>query len=213
VLLLAVVGGAAGFAERRLIRFLAWYTLLSAAAFSAIPYKTPWNLLPFHAGAVLLAGYGAESSIRAAARRRLTIAAATLMGAGVVFLGVQSCRASYTLAADPGNPYAYAQTSTDFMKLVGRIRGLASRHPDGKRMPVFVCSDPGETWPLPWYLRDFARVGYWRHAADAGNLRNAPVVIASLDQEERVSEALGDEYLYELYSLREGVFLALFIQD
>ena len=39
--------------------FLALYTLALTAAFALIPYKTPWNLLGFLHGMILMAGIGA----------------------------------------------------------------------------------------------------------------------------------------------------------
>jgi uncharacterized protein (TIGR03663 family) len=71
VLLLAGVGAAAAFGAgkrrpralgpetRAFLRFVAFYTLLSTLAYSLIRYKTPWNLLPFYLGMVILAGGGA----------------------------------------------------------------------------------------------------------------------------------------------------------
>jgi hypothetical protein len=40
-------------------RYLFLYSAITAAVFSMIRYKTPWNLLPFYAGFTLLAGIGA----------------------------------------------------------------------------------------------------------------------------------------------------------
>ena len=36
-------------------RYVGAYTVITALVFSALRYKTPWNLLPFYAGAVLMA--------------------------------------------------------------------------------------------------------------------------------------------------------------
>ena len=65
----AVVGGAAGWvrkgvqaADSRVLRFLCFYTLLMLVTYSAIPYKTPWCVLGFLHGMILLAGAGAAFS-------------------------------------------------------------------------------------------------------------------------------------------------------
>lgn len=46
-------------------RFLALYTVLATAVFCMIPYKTPWNLLPFYQAWILMAGVGAAFLFRA----------------------------------------------------------------------------------------------------------------------------------------------------
>ena len=77
IVVLAVVGGAAGWSARgvpgadsRVLRFLGFYTLLMLVLYSAIPYKTPWCLLGFLHGMILLAGAGAVFLVRASRRRR-----------------------------------------------------------------------------------------------------------------------------------------------
>ena len=66
ILVLAVVGAWAAFARKGLadasasfVRFLAFYTFALTAAYSLISYKTPWCLLSFWHGMILLAGVGA----------------------------------------------------------------------------------------------------------------------------------------------------------
>ena len=54
------------------VRFLALYTFALAAAYSLIAYKTPWCLLSFWHGMILLAGVGAAWLVR---RRPHTIPA------------------------------------------------------------------------------------------------------------------------------------------
>ena len=78
-------------------------------------------------------------------------------------LGWQACRASFPYCASPGNPYVYAQTSPDILKLVDKIEALARVSPDGHDLVVKVMSDHDSYWPLPWYLRRFTRVGYWNN--------------------------------------------------
>ena len=61
VLLLALVGlgftvrGSVGEANAGLLRFVALYTVLMTVIYSLIPYKTPWCLLSFYHGIILLA--------------------------------------------------------------------------------------------------------------------------------------------------------------
>ena len=193
-------------------RYVGAYTVLAALAFSALRYKTPWNLLPFYAGALLMAGYGA-ATLCAAPRSRLMRA---LVAAGLVaalsHLAVENWRANFRYPADPRNPYVYAQTVPDFLRLVQRIADVAAVHADGSGMLVKVVAGPYEQWPAPWYLRHMPRVGYWVSAADAGRVDDAPVVVAAPDQADAIGASLGDRYVQEYYGLRPDVVLTLFVE-
>ena len=178
VLVLAAVGAVTAWAPPRAsdpsrelrrfwVRYLTCYAVIAAAIFSAIPYKTPWNLLPFYVGVIVVAGIGFSTLVQATASRavRAALAAALVIASG--HLGWQAWRASVTYASDPRNPYVYAQTVPDAVRMATRIRELAAVHPDGARMQVSVIAPPHEQWPLPWYLRTMPHVGYWTAAGDA----------------------------------------------
>jgi uncharacterized protein (TIGR03663 family) len=214
VIVLAVVGLVAAGRSRNGFwpRYVGLYTLIAFVAFSAIRYKTPWNLLPFYVGAVLMAGLGAAALMSGAVPRvaRWIIAAALLLA--VAHLGVQDWRANFRYPADPRNPYVYAHTVPDFLRLSQRVADVAARHPDRSQMLVKVVAGPYEQWPLPWYLRRMTRVGYWPSAAQAGRLDDAAIVIAAQDQADAVGAELGDRYVQEFYGLRPEVILTVFIE-
>ena len=65
-------------------RYLTCNVVIAAAIFSAIPYKTPWNLLPFYVVAIVLAGIGFSTLVHATASRavRGALAAALVIGVG-----------------------------------------------------------------------------------------------------------------------------------
>lgn len=191
---------------------LAIYTLGTTAIFSALPYKTPWNLLPFYTGMVLMAGVGAAGVLQRArgrpARAFLIAAAAVVTG----HLAVQSVRANLRYPADERNPWAYAQTSPDYLRLSARVRDLAAHHPDGRGMLVKVIAAPHEQWPFPWYARELTQVGYWTVAAEAGPLGGVPVILASQEEATAVAAAVGDRYVSEFFGLRPNVLVTLFIE-
>ena len=193
-------------------RYLGAYTLIACVAFSAIRYKTPWNLLPFYVGGVLMAGYGAAMLLGRVTSRAGRALAAIVLLVAVAHLAVQDWRANFRYPADPRNPYVYAHTVSDYLRLPQRVADIAAVHPDHAAMMVKVVAGPYEQWPTPWYLRRMTRVGYWPTAADAGPLDAAPVVIAAQDQADAVAAALGDGYVQEFYGLRPGVILSVFIE-
>ncbi len=193
-------------------RYVGAYTVITALAFSALRYKTPWNLLPFYAGAVLMAGYGAVTLFVLLRPRPARALVAVGLAAAVSHLAVENWRANFRYPADPRNPYVYAQTVPDFLRMTRRIADVSAVHPDGARMLIKVIAGPYEQWPAPWYLRRMSRVGYWVSAADAGRVDDAAVVVAAPDQADAVGASFGDRYVQEYYGLRPEVVLTLFIE-
>lgn len=220
ILVLAVAGSIAAFKHRRsdrprssFLKFIFFYTAAATAAYSIIPYKTPWNLLPFYIGFILLAGSGVPFIFEACPKKFARALILLLLAAGFINLGIQSYRANFLFPADPGNPYAYAQTSPDFMKLSRRVEALAPFDPDGKQILIKVIAGPYETWPLPWYLRSFGRVGYWKNVEEAGEIGTPPLIIASAEEAVTLESYLKDTYRSEYYGLRPGVFLVLHVRN
>lgn len=220
ILGLALVGAVSAFAPRygkRALpspaRFFFFYTLFSTVAFSIIPYKTPWNALSFYLGWIVLAGIGAAFLLDIAPKVYGKVFVLLALAAGLYNLGLQSYRASYRFYAEPSNPYVYAQTSTDFIKLISRVNVLAAVQPVTKYMPIKVICGAYETWPLPWYLRSFTNVGYWQEAEKAGRLEEAPLIIADEKQAARLQTLLGDKFQSEYFGLRPNVLLLLYIRQ
>ena len=193
------------------VRYLTCDVAIAAAVFSLIPYKTPWNVLPFYVVAFSVAGVGFATLVemtRSLALRSVLIAGLALAS---VHLGWQAWRAAITYAADPRNPYVYAQTVPDAVRMASRILQLAALHGDGTRMQVSVIAPPYEQWPLPWYLRAMPNVGYWTEPGDRVALQ-APVIVSSIDHTAALDAALGDRYVAEFYGLRPEVPLALYVE-
>jgi 4-amino-4-deoxy-L-arabinose transferase-like glycosyltransferase len=219
VLVLAIAGAATAWSRRdrsnpELVfwaRYLTVNAVVTTAIFSAIRYKTPWNLLPFHVGAIVLAGLGFSTLVQFTPSRVLRGALAAVFVIASGQLGWQAWRASVTYASDPRNPYVYAQTVPDAVRMATRIRELAALHPDGARMQVSVVAAPYEQWPLPWYLRAMPHVGYWVAPGDSVAL-GAPVVVAAMEHTAALDASLGDRYVSEFYGLRPEVLLALYVE-
>jgi uncharacterized protein (TIGR03663 family) len=219
ILILAAAGLVAAFrrrsgagADRPTLRFLVLYTLVSTAAYSFIPYKTPWNILPFYVGFIILSGRGAAALLGAFRSRLIRALIFLLLAAGFFHLGAQAWRASFVYPADRRNPYVYAQTSMDFLKLVRRVEDLAALHQDHEQILIKVIASPYEIWPLPWYLRRFGRVGYWTDSASAGPAEEAAIVITDIEQAGRLESGLNASFQSEYYELRPNVFLVLHVR-
>lgn len=196
ILVLAVAGAAAGWSRRgvpgadaKVVRFLSLYTLLLVVAFSAIPYKTPWNLLPFLHGLILLAGVGAVWLVKTPRRTAAQAAVGVALALGGAHLAWQAYTASFPLASDPRNPYVYAHTGTDVFRIADRVKDLARAHPAGSSMPLQIITRTN-LWPLPWYLRGLSEVGWWNGVSDEADA--APVILVTPDMEPALARKLYD---------------------
>jgi uncharacterized protein (TIGR03663 family) len=212
---LALVAAWHAFVRRRLgranasfVRLLAIYTFLLTAFYNALAYKTPWCLLNFWLGMLLLAGVGAAVLLRMIPGQKLRFAIRVLVVLGIGQLAWQAWRADTAFAADPRNPYVYAQTSPDILNLVQKVEALAEVHPQGRNVLIKVMAPEGDYWPLPWYLRSFKRVG-WYNKVDTEP--PAPIMIvsaafqANLDQQKTC-------VMPQLFELRPQVFFELYVE-
>jgi predicted membrane-bound mannosyltransferase len=192
------------------VRWVACYTLALTAIYSLIPYKTPWCLLQFLVGLILLAGVGASVLMRLARNASVRAIIAALLVAGGGHLAWQAYQASVVLPADVGNPYAFAQTSPDVRRLSDTLQQLAETSPQRWTTPVKVIWNDAYYWPLPWYLRRFEHVELWREfPAEPA----APVVISSPTFDKQLTARLGDDYLMtDYYELRPRVFAQLWVR-
>jgi uncharacterized protein (TIGR03663 family) len=147
--------------DSSLFRFIAFYTVILAFVYSIIPYKTPWSMLGFYFGMILLAALGATSLLRIKKTIFLRIFIYLFLVLGVGDLIVLSYLSNFKYDTDPSNPYVYAHTSRDIFAISQRIEEIARVHPDGKNMVVEVICPGDDYWPLPWYLRIFPNIGWW----------------------------------------------------
>ncbi len=164
IVLLALVGVAAavksdrlGSIDSKLVRFLAVYTIAMTVVYSAVRYKTPWCLLSFLHGMILLAGVGAVTLLAWVKRRgpRAVLAVVLLGMAG--HLAFQAYRANFVYYADSRNPYVYAHPTLEVFTIVEKVKeyaDLRSRESSGE-IPIQVAVPGKDYWPLPWYLRAY----------------------------------------------------------
>ena len=179
-------------------------------AYSVISYKTPWCLLSFLFGMILLAGIGAAALVEICRARALKVIVLALLLAQTALLAWEAWRGSFVYAFDRRNPYVYAQTVPDILNLVTKVEGLARVAPNGSDTVVKVIAPTSDYWPLPWYLRRFHHVG-WYDALPADPF--APVVIVASKLDARLDEKSAKKWvMVGMSELRPGNFLELYVE-
>ena len=196
--------------NRSFVRWISAYTVLLTAAYSVIPYKTPWCLLGFLDGMILLAGVGAVGLVGVIPTRPLKAFAVLALLTATSQLAWQSHRTSHDLCTDQGNPYVYAHTLPDMERFSKDIEQLAAAAPDGRDMVLKVIWHDTYYWPMPWYLRTFPHVGYWGYLPEEPE---APIVIASPQFDTQLTEKLDATHLMTgFYGVRPNVLAQLWVR-
>jgi uncharacterized protein (TIGR03663 family) len=209
---LAIVGGIVSLRRKtsRLAVFLVIYTVLLTAIYSAISYKTPWCLLNFLFGIILLAGIGAATLADFFGSRVGKTLSILVLVAFAGQLAWQAWRAGFLYAADRRNPYVYAQTVPDLLNLVAKVEGVAKISPTGYSTVLKVISPDGDYWPLPWYLRRFKQAGWYDELPDDPF---APIIIVSSKFDARLDEKSEKKWvMVGLTELRPRQFLELYVE-
>jgi uncharacterized protein (TIGR03663 family) len=183
---------------------LAIYALVIFLIYSAIPYKTPWLALNFWLPLALLCGLGVaafwEQIKKPAGRWGIAIAVAFLL----TLLALQTRDFAFDQPADEKNPYAYAHTGEDILRLAPRLEELAKQnHLPDPRIAVVAA----DAWPLPWYLRKFSEVGYWQPDQETGD---ADFFITTTDVPDKLAARL-KKFRYEFFGVRPNVLLMLWV--
>lgn len=161
----------------QLLRFFAFYTLAVTAIYSAIGYKTPWSMLTFLHGMIILAAIGATALIQLCPNLLSRRILGLIFIFGLFHLIWQAYQSSYTFCADQKNPYVYAHPTTDVLEITERVEQIAQVHPDGYDMHIEVICPNDDYWPLPWYLRRFTSIGWYSEVDDSARI--AQLIIAS----------------------------------
>ena len=186
----------------RFIVFTAFWSIGILAAYCLVPYKTPWNALSFLLPFIIMGGYALQQLYRWIGGWAVLLAAPAL-----AWSLYQAVDISFNRYDDETAGYSYAHTRRDFLNLVSEIESIAAGNPAGKDIGITVMSP--EHWPLPWYLRDYPRAGYFGKVVPT----TEPIIIAHENQRAEVERALGDKYrIFSSHDLRPGNRLYLYLR-
>jgi len=177
-------------------------------AYSILPYKTPWILVNALVPMSLAAGYSVQQLWDAAFAARKTWArsiAITVTAGAFFFTLYQSVQLNFYRYDDDRYVYPYVQTNRRLHDLVQQVQNIADNKGTGKSTSIAITAP--EYWPLPWYLRDYKKTGYFGQPVST----TAAIVIASTRQVSELAPLLGERYrLIGEYPLRPGVQLVLY---
>jgi uncharacterized protein (TIGR03663 family) len=206
ILILGAIGTAVALVRARsyFIVFCAFWTMGIFAAYSLVPYKTPWLVLSLILPLTIMAGYLIGELYQPGLRAFTAIIA----GAAILFSLYQAIDVSFVNYDNDTYAYIYGHTNRDFLGLISEIDAIAAANPAKQDIGITVVSP--EHWPLPWYLREYPRVGYYGHIVETSE----PIVIALQPQVPQLQQQLGSQYrLYSTHVLRPGNTLVMFVRN
>src|SRR5437016_772474 len=197
-------------ARSRFAVFSAFWTLGMTAAYSLLPYKTPWLALNPLLPIIIMAGYFLGQWFDFAAINQSAPLRIFAVSALVLAVAVSSYAAidlSFYNYDNDAIPYVYAHTRRDLLGLIDEIETVASHNPAGKRLGVTIMSP--EHWPLPWYLREYPNSGYFGTIVPT----QEPIIVALEAQSEEIEKTMGTQYRrFHSYDLRPGNRLVLYLR-
>lgn len=211
ILFLSAVGTLIAFLKGRDVfaMFAGLWAFGLFAAYTIIPYKTPWLALSFILPMCLAAGYGINELI--ASRQTLCrIFGILLLTGSFGVLGYQSYDLNFVNYDDNDKPYIYAHTTRGFLDLVAKIEYYADKSGLGKESTIQIVSP--DYWALPWYTRDYKHANY--HGKIVPSSTAEMIIAKKDDQDEEVREEYAARYKKAgEFPLRPGVTLILLVRN
>jgi len=197
--------------------FCALWSFGLIAAYSLISYKTPWLMLNFIVPLALVSGYAIQAMYEML--HNLTGTALVSLGLpGMLLIAAIGVNGYQTIDLNFFNydndkqyyVYVYAHTTRGMLALVNEIDRIAKEN-SGNSTGITIVSP--DYWPLPWYFRNYTRVGYYGRMAVASE----PLIIANANQKDEVDQNYGQFYSQVngpdpggTFQLRPGVDLLLY---
>lgn len=211
ILFLSAIGTVIAFIKGRHVfaMFAGLWAFGLFAAYTIIPYKTPWLALSFILPMCLVAGYGINEIV---AHRDTAFKAfgGLLVAASAGILGYQSYDLNFVNYDSDKMPYVYAHTVRGFLPLIDKINYYADKSGKGKDATIQIVSP--DYWSMPWYTRDYKHANYYGRITSSST---AEMIVAKKDEQD---DAVKLEYAAHYknageYPLRPGVTLVLLVRN
>ena len=210
IFVLSVLGTIVAFVKsrHRFAIFTALWAFGLFAAYTLIPYKTPWLALSFLLPMCIVAGY----AIGQFANGKSNEARFAAFGLGLLaacVMAYQTYDLNFVRYDDDKMPYVYAHTRRDFLDMMRSIDHYAQKSGKGKEAQIEVVSP--DYWPMVWYTKDYSHANYWGHVVD---VKDSEMIVAKKDeQDDEVIRKFSSRYDYAgSWDLRPGVELMLLVR-
>jgi uncharacterized protein (TIGR03663 family) len=214
ILVLGTIGGllAAIRGRDRLWVFIGLWAAGVTLAYSLVSYKTPWIIVNMLVPLALLAGLAIRELVaaREPARGALRLVAPVALVVGIGLSTYQAIDLNFNHYDDEKYPYVFVHTTREALDLVDEIDAIEARlgTPDDAGITIVTP----DYWPLPWYLRDNPKAGFFGSIPE-GEL-SEPMIVANVTQQAELAPKIEGRYSsVGTYTLRPGVELELYVRS
>jgi len=192
------------------LRGLSIYALGVLTAYTLISYKTPWCVIsigwPFLVlGAAWLSEW-IDAPARAGARAWI---ARTAVAAAVLALCTADARRAWRLNfvdyTNEREMYAYVQTYESLANFTGPVLELARADARNLHLRGYIVCD--SSYPVPWLLGDFSRVGYYtrkKGKPDSVPPGTPDFMLVTTDRVQEMEARLEEPYFKEMVEIFPG---------
>jgi len=211
-------------------RFFGLFALANLAAYTVIPYKTPWCILGILWPLYFLTGFAMvemrsfkfvqstalriEAMTPSVHNRSKFISGFLTLVLCLISLGM-AIRLNFFHFQDSTEPYVYVQSSHDINAITDILNGRIQKFPEDLNMTILVGMKT--TWPFPWTLANFTHVLYREILPDSGAadpiqalkdqrllFESADVIMVDQVDEPRVEQAIRQKFQKSRFKLRDS---------
>jgi uncharacterized protein (TIGR03663 family) len=191
----------------RVIFGSALVSLITFVVYSYVPYKTPWLIVNCTAPALFSLGLFVSRISRYRNVYLLLVGSLSAISIWYAlkynFMNDSLPRYVQPIVSSVGtysneNPYSYVQTTGGMVEVVDDIVSYLEKNPDGK-----VLLSVRTYWPLPYYLREYARnVSYAKYSRDKNDYTKYGIMV--LDKSVNIEDPLWDKKYFRLSGVQES---------
>ena len=195
-------------ARHRFAIFTAFWAFGMFAAYTLIPYKTPWLALSFYLPMCIIGGYGINELLTA--KKLLSKISGILLAViASVLLAYQTYDLNFVRYDDEEMGYVYAHSKRPMLDLVAKIEYYAEKSNKGKDATIEIVSP--DYWPMTWYLNEYGHANFHGQLVDANT--SEMIVTKKKDQDAAVIQKYSAHYKFVgVWALRPGVDLVLLVR-
>ena len=192
---------------KREVRLLSIVSVGLWLVYSLVAYKTPWCVMSFYWGLILIAAYWVGQWMEKKGWR-----AWIMIGliAGFSFSGYEGYLSAYENVDEDNQFYIYGQTYRDLMIPLNEIVDMGKADPSlHEKLRIQIISQ--FTWPLPFVLGEFKSVGYFSEA-NAPEKLDGDVILMDQTFEAKMASRLVGNYSRAMYRSRQWAAPMIFFR-
>lgn len=198
-------------ARHRFAIFVGFWAVGIFAAYTLIPYKTPWLALSFLLPMCIVAGY-AIGQFTEGKSNESRFAAFGLGIAAAAIMAYQTYSLNFVRYDDNDLPYVYAHTYREFLDMIHEIDRYADKSGKGREAQIEIVSP--DYWPMVWYLKDYPHADFFGHIVDINNAAPPEMIVAKKEEQDaEVFHKYASRFEFAgSWGLRPGVELILLVR-